>query len=39
VEFAVGEGITLTAPSISQPIDGFTVSAASGVAELVISYQ
>ena len=39
VEFAVGEGITLTAPSINQPIDGFTISAASGAAELVISYQ
>lgn len=39
VEFTTGEGITLTAPSISQPIDGFTVDASSGVAELVISYQ
>lgn len=39
VEFTTGEGITLTAPSISQPIDGFTIDATSGVAELVISYQ
>lgn len=39
VEFTAGEGITLTAPSISQPIDGFTIDATSGVAELVISYQ
>ena len=39
VEFTTGEGITLTAPSITQPIDGFTVDASSGVAELVISYQ
>jgi len=39
IEFTTGEGITLTAPSISQPIDGFTVDASSGVAELVISYQ
>ena len=39
VEFTIGEGITLTAPSITQPIDGFTVDASSGVAELVISYQ
>jgi hypothetical protein len=39
VEFTTGEGITLTAPSINQPIDGFTVDASSGVAELVISYQ
>ena len=39
VEFTTGEGITLTAPSISQPIDGFTIDASSGVAELVISYQ
>ncbi|MBM3417317.1 MAG: hypothetical protein FJY17_00160 [Bacteroidetes bacterium] len=39
VEFTTGEGITLTAPSITQPIDGFTISAASGVAELVISTQ
>lgn len=39
VEFAVGEGITLTAPSVTQPIDGFTIDASSGVAELVISTQ
>ncbi len=39
VQFATGEGITLTAPNASQPIDGFTVDASSGVAELVISYQ
>ena len=39
VEFTTGEGITLTAPSVTQPIDGFTVDASSGVAELVISYQ
>ena len=39
VQFTTGEGLTLTAPSISQPIDGVTISAASGVAELVISTQ
>jgi hypothetical protein len=39
VQFTTGEGITLTAPSINQPIDGFTIDASSGVAEIVISYQ
>lgn len=39
VQFAVGEGVTLTAPSISQPIDGFTIDASSGIAEIIISTQ
>lgn len=39
VSFTVGEGVTLTAPSASQPIDGFTIDATSGQAEIVISYQ
>ena len=39
VEFTTGEGITLTAPSISQPIDGFTIDASSGIAEIIISTQ
>lgn len=39
VSFSVGEGITLTAPSASQPIDGFVIDCSSGVAEIVVSYQ
>ncbi len=39
VTFTIGEGVTLTAPNASQPIDGFTIDASSGEAEIVISYQ
>lgn len=39
VSFTVGEGITLTSPNASQPIDGFTIDCTSGQAEIVISLQ
>lgn len=39
VSFTIGEGITLTAPNASQPIDGFTIDCSTGQAEIVISYQ
>lgn len=39
VEFIPGEGLTLSAQSIANPIDGITVDCSSGAAELIISTQ
>lgn len=39
VSFGVGEGITITSPSANNPIDGLTIDASSGTADLVISTQ
>lgn len=39
VTFATGEGITLTSPSVNNPIDGVTIDATSGTCDLVISTQ
>ncbi len=39
VTFSSGEGITLTSPSINNPIDGVTIDATSGSCDLVISTQ
>ena len=40
VTFATGQGVTLTAASVTNPIDGVTVVVAgSGIADVVLSYQ
>jgi len=40
VTFATGQGVTLTASSTANPIDGITiVCAGGGVADIVLSYQ
>ena len=39
VSFGVGEGVTITSPTINNPIDGLTIDASGGVADLVISTQ
>ena len=39
VTFAVGEGVTITSPSTNNPIDGLTIDASAGSADLVISTQ
>ena len=41
VTFATGQGVTLTASSISNPIDGITIDASAGgaIADIVLSYQ
>lgn len=41
VDFAVGQGITLTSPSVANPIDGVTIDASGSgnAADIVISYQ
>jgi hypothetical protein len=39
VTFEPGEGITVTSPALNNPIDGLTVDATGGVADLVISTQ
>jgi hypothetical protein len=40
VTFATGQGVTLTAASTQNPIDGVTVVVAgSGIADVVLSYQ
>lgn len=41
VTFTVGQGVTLSAASASQPIDGVTIGAATGgdVVDVIISYQ
>jgi hypothetical protein len=39
VDFTVGEGITITSPSITNPIDGVTVDATGGAVDLVLSTQ
>ena len=41
VDFGVGEGITLTSPTLQNPIDGVTIDASGSgnAADIVISYQ
>lgn len=41
VTFATGQGVTLTASSTANPIDGITIDASAGgaVADIVLSYQ
>ncbi len=41
VTLAAGQGITLTSPNVSLPLDGFIIDAPTGsdAADLVISYQ
>ncbi len=40
VTFATGQGVTLTAASTQNPIDGVTVVVAgAGIADIVLSYQ
>lgn len=40
VTFATGQGVTLTASSTANPIDGVTIACTDGgVADIVLSYQ
>lgn len=41
VTFATGQGVTLTASSTANPIDGITIDASAGgaTADIVLSYQ
>lgn len=39
IAFATGQGFTIVSPSTSQPIDGLTIDASGGVADLLISTQ
>lgn len=41
VTFATGQGVTLTASSTANPIDGITIDASGGgaIADIVLSYQ
>lgn len=39
VTLAVGQGITIATKNDSTPIDGLTINATSGVADIVISFQ
>jgi hypothetical protein len=40
VTFATGQGVTLTASSTANPIDGVTIACTGGgVADIVLSYQ
>ena len=40
ITFATGQGVTLTAASTQNPIDGVTVVVAgAGIADIVLSYQ
>lgn len=39
VSLAVGQGITIATKSDSTPIDGLTIDATSGVADIVLSFQ
>lgn len=39
ISLASGEGATVTAASTSQPIDGLTINASGGVANLLLSVQ
>lgn len=39
VSLAVGQGITLSTKSDSTPIDGLTIDASAGVADIVLSFQ
>jgi hypothetical protein len=41
ISLSVGQGITLTSPNVSVPLDSFTINAPTGgdAADVVISYQ
>lgn len=36
---AAGQGITISSKNDSTPIDGFTIDASIGIADIVLSYQ
>jgi hypothetical protein len=38
ITFSAGQGVTLTG-STANPLDGITINAASGSADIIISYQ
>lgn len=39
VDFTVGEGVTITSPAVSTPIDGVTIDATGGSVDLILSTQ
>lgn len=39
VSLSVGQGITIVTKNDSTPIDGFTIDASAGVADIVLSFQ
>lgn len=39
VDFTVGEGVTITSPSVNNPIDGVTIDASGGSVDLILSTQ
>lgn len=39
ITLSVGQGITISSKSENTPIDGFTIDASVGVADIVLSYQ
>jgi hypothetical protein len=41
ITFSPNQGVTISAPSVSNPIDGIVISAATGsdIADVVIAYQ
>lgn len=39
VDFTVGEGVTITSPSVTNPIDGVTIDATGGSVDLILSTQ
>lgn len=39
VSLSIGQGVTLSTKNDSTPIDGFTIDASGGVADIVISFQ
>lgn len=39
VSLAVGQGITIATKNDSTPIDGVTIDASAGVADIVLSFQ
>jgi hypothetical protein len=39
VTLDAGQGITVTSPNVSLPLDAFTINASGGAVDLVISYQ
>lgn len=39
VDFTVGEGVTITSPSLTNPIDGVVIDATGGSVDLILSTQ
>jgi hypothetical protein len=39
IQLAAGQGVTITADSTSQPLDGVTIDASSGTCNLLLSVQ